>query len=176
MKKLILSFVITIATLATSFAGTNPVKVVKAVNVFKTAEVEFYATADAKANFYTYADFNTATNNVEFVVKDKIKFLQIFNQDGKLQYQLPVMSNKLKISRKIFETGVYKIGFIVDGGNNIEFSNLKFNWSKSIPNIKKDCDLSRSFFLHAKKGFKKLRFYGYTVAQCYTLEYSFSNW
>lgn len=127
MKKLILSFAIIFATLTMSFAGTNPVKVVKAVNVFKTAEVEFYATADAATNFFTYAGFNDVTDNVEFVTKHEIKYLQIYTQAGKLQYQLPVMSNKLKISRKMFDTGVYKIGFIVKGGKNIEFSNLKFN-------------------------------------------------
>jgi len=132
MKKIIFTFVLSIVTLSISFAGANPIKskkgkVVKAVAVFKTAEVEFYRAETTSADFFKHADFNAETDNVEFVTKDKIKFLQIFNQKGKLQYQLPVMSNKLKISRKMFDSGVYKIGFIVQGGKNIQFSNLKFN-------------------------------------------------
>jgi len=132
MKKLLLPLLLSLVSLSTSL-GANPIKtknkgnVVKAVAIFKTAEVEFYMAETAASDFFSHAGFNTETDNVEFVTKDEIKYLQIFNQKGKLQYQLPVMSNKLKISRKMFNTGVYKIGFIVQGGNNIEFSNLKFN-------------------------------------------------
>jgi len=130
MKKLILSFVIAVSTLTMSFASNGPVGpgvLSESLNVFKTAEVEFYLTTASQRAFFTHADFNTETNNLEFVTKDDIKYLQIFEQNGKLLYQLPVMSNKLKISRKVFKQGIYKVGFIVQGGNNIQFSNLKFN-------------------------------------------------
>ena len=130
MKKLILSFVIAVSTLTMSLASNGPVgpkAMVEALNVYKTAEVEFYLTSEAQRDFFTFANFNTDTNNLEFVTKDDIKYMQIFNETGKLLYQLPVMSNKLKISRKIFKQGTYKIGFIVKDGKNIQFSNLKFN-------------------------------------------------
>ena len=103
MKKLILSFVIAVTTLSMSFASSGPVGPValaETLNVYKTAEVEFYLTSEAQRDFFTFANFNTATDNLEFVTKEDIKYLQIFEQNGKLLYQLPVMSNKLKISKK----------------------------------------------------------------------------
>lgn len=127
MRNLIASLVILTATSITTFAANGPVSPVEALNVFKTAEVEFYVYDAANKDFFSYANFNDVTDNVEFVTKDDIKYIQIFKQNGKLQYQLPVMSNKLKISRKMFEQGTYKIGFIVEGGESITFSNLKFN-------------------------------------------------
>ena len=130
MKKLILSFVIAVSTLTMSFASNGPVGPValsESLNVYKTAEVEFYLTSETQKDFFTLANFNTETENLEFVTKEDIQYLQIFEQNGKLLYQLPVMSNKLKISKKVFKQGIYKVGFIVDGGKNIQFSNLKFN-------------------------------------------------
>jgi len=130
MKKLILSFVIAVSTLTMSFASNGPVGPVvlsESLSVYKTAEVEFYLTSEAQKDFFTLANFNTETENLEFVTKEDIQYLQIFEQNGKLLYQLPVMSNKLKISKKVFKQGIYKVGFIVDGGKNIQFSNLKFN-------------------------------------------------
>jgi len=127
MKKLILSFAILTATMLTSFASNGPVSPVESLNIFKTSAVEFYVQDMSSKDFFTYANFNDITDNVEFVTKDDIKYIQIFRQNGKLQYQLPVMSNKLKISRKMFKQGTYKIGFIVEGGESITFSNLKFN-------------------------------------------------
>jgi len=127
MKNLFLSFVILSASFFTVSASHGPVSPIGALNVFKTAAVEFYVSDVSSKDFFTYANFNDITDNVEFVTKDDIKYIQIFRQNGKLQYQLPVMSNKLKISRKMFKQGTYKIGFIVEGGESITFSNLKFN-------------------------------------------------
>ena len=58
---------------------------------------------------------------------DEIKYIQIFTVNGTLKYQLPVMSNKLRISKKLFNKGEYRLGFIMEGNKSIEFTGVKVN-------------------------------------------------
>ena len=49
---------------------------------------------------------------------------QIFDQDGQLVFQLPVMSNKVKINKNVFGSGKFKLGFILDGETDIHFTEV----------------------------------------------------
>jgi len=48
---------------------------------------------------------------LSFKTVDKIKYIQVYNDQNKLLYQIPILSNKLEISKGLFETGLYKLNF-----------------------------------------------------------------
>ncbi len=124
MKAFIISLVIGIATATTSFASVTPESELSIIN---TASVELTVINVLQKEFFQTATYNSQLDALEFVTADYVNYLQIFDESGKLVYQLPVMSNKLKISKKMFDQGVYKIGFITKNNTTIQFTNLKVN-------------------------------------------------
>ena len=81
----------------------------------------------AQKAFFQVAEYNAESEAIKFVTADFVNYLQIFDANNKLVYQLPVMSNKLRISKKMFKSGTYKIGFITKENTTIQFTNLTVN-------------------------------------------------
>ena len=97
------------------------------LSIITTASVELSVVNVQQRDFFQVAQYNMEMDALEFVTAESINYLQIFDESGKLKYQLPVMSNKLKISKKMFKQGTYKIGFITKENTTIQFTNLKVN-------------------------------------------------
>jgi len=95
--------------------------------IITTASVELSVVNAQQKDFFQVAQYDMEMDALEFVTAESINYLQIFDESGKLKYQLPVMSNKLKISKKMFKQGTYKIGFITKENTTIQFTNLKVN-------------------------------------------------
>jgi len=97
------------------------------LSIITTTSVELSVVNAQQKDFFQVAQYNMELDVLEFVTAESINYLQIFDESGKLKYQLPVMSNKLKISKKMFKQGTYKIGFITKENTTIQFTNLKVN-------------------------------------------------
>jgi len=124
MKALTLIFFFAVTTFTTSFASNSPVSELSIIN---SEKVELAVVNVLQKDFFQVADFNTELDALEFVTRDYVNYIQIYDANGKLAYQLPVMSNKLKISRKMFEAGAYKIAFLTKNNKSIQFTNLTVN-------------------------------------------------
>ncbi len=120
MKTLInLIFIVTIfgTQLTASANPTNTVKIIKAEKVEVTVHQE-------SAELFTAATFNSQSQTFEFSTGQDISFIQIFNEGGQLEFQLPVMANKVKISKALFDSGDHKLGFMFDGQKEIKFTKV----------------------------------------------------
>jgi len=42
-----------------------------------------------------------------------------------MEFQLPVMSNKVTIGKSLIENGTYKLGFMITGQKQIQFTEVK---------------------------------------------------
>ena len=124
MKAIILSLVIGITTTTSSIASVTPVSELSIIN---TEAVELNVVNVSQKDFFQTATYNSDAEVLEFVTADYVNYLQVFDDADKLVYQLPVMSKKLKISKKMFDQGSYKIGFITQNNTTIQFTNLKVN-------------------------------------------------
>ena len=58
------------------------------------------------------------------MTKDEISVIQIFDANGNLEFQLPVMSNQVKINKNLFGEGRFKLGFLVEGDSQIHLSDV----------------------------------------------------
>ena len=114
-----------IAVLAFSMmnASTNPEK---SNVVFSSENVEVKVSNDQSHDFFDISAFNFEENNLQFETKNEISFIQIFDEEGRLSIQLPIMSNKLKIGKSVFGKGDFKIGFLMVGESQIQFADVKF--------------------------------------------------
>jgi len=124
MRTLIVTIIFAITMVTTSFASVTPDS---ELSLIASPTVELSVVNVAQKDFFQVAAYNSQMDALEFVTADYVNYLQIFDETGKLVYQLPVMSNKLKISKKMFDTGTYKIGFITKNNTTIQFTNLKVN-------------------------------------------------
>jgi len=123
MKKLILSFVFVLATISISIANNNPTKSVKLV---ETSEVSVSVELDELSAFFKSASYDSDGEQLEYMTFEDITFVQIYNQAGDLEFQLPVQSTKVKIGKSLFGKGEYKVGFLIDGKSTIHFSTVNF--------------------------------------------------
>ena len=124
MKTFTTTILLIIATATISFSNITPES---ELSIITSAAVELSVVNVLQKDFFQVAEYNSELEALEFVTADQINYLQIFDESGKLKYQLPVMSNKLKVSKKLFKEGNYKIGFITKDNTTIQFTNLKVN-------------------------------------------------
>jgi hypothetical protein len=121
MRNYIATFVLAFTAITLSAATINPID---NTTLISNATVEV-TIDDALSDLFNIAEYNTIQNCLEFSVNTNISFIQIFNAEGALEFQLPVLSNKVKISKNIFPTsGEYKLGFMIDGQENVQFSEV----------------------------------------------------
>jgi len=72
----------------------------------------------------TSTNYNSTDSNLEFVTDQDISVIQIYNEDGVLEFQLPVMSKNVKINKNLFEQGEYKLGFLLKGNTEVQFTQV----------------------------------------------------
>ncbi|WP_291964664.1 hypothetical protein [Maribacter sp.] len=126
MKNLIFSLVVFVSTVTTVLGNnSNPES---SVTIMSNEKVECTIESSENSEFLLTAEYNSKSEVIDFNTKDEVSFVQIFSEDGKMQYQLPVMSNKIKLSLKIFdENENYRLGFLINKNSKIHFTTLKVN-------------------------------------------------
>ena len=124
MKNQILSFLALIIFSATLSASNNPVKRVLLID---TRTVEVSIDDNSKVSIFTSALFNESSEKLEFTTTDVVAFIQIFNPEGRLEFQLPIKSNDISIGKSLFGEGSYKLEFILEGKDDIQFTEVRFN-------------------------------------------------
>ena len=123
MKNLFLSLILLFAVTITASANNNDPK--NAVRVLDDKYVSVSLSNADQTNIFTNVSFNENQNNLEFATKDAISYIQIFDANGSLEFQLMIDSNKFKLSKKLFESGNYKLGFMVDGQHDVHFADIE---------------------------------------------------
>ena len=116
MKNLITIITVLTITVSSVFALTTP-KV-----LISTDDIEV-VTVD-KLDIFTSSFFNTESNVLVFDTNDDISVVQIFNDNGEMEFQLPVMSNNVQIRKNLFDTGNYKLGFVIEGQTEVHFTDV----------------------------------------------------
>ena len=116
MKNLISIIAALTLTVSTVFANTTPEMLIS------TDKVTVVAVGNL--DFFTSAEFNAETDNLSFTTNDNISVIQIFNAEGELEFQLPVMSDNVKINKNLFGQGEYKLGFILEGQTELHTTHV----------------------------------------------------
>jgi len=122
MKSLLLVLSAVVFSLTVASATNYPAE---NITFLEDESMELIVDANTSELFIT-ATYNNSQSRLEFTSVSDIKFIQIFSSDNELQYQLPVLSNKVKISKSLFPgSGDYKLGFMIEGEEAIQFTSVK---------------------------------------------------
>ncbi len=123
MKTSILNLIFLLTLSLTASASNNDPK--NAVKVLENINVSVSLSNADQTNIFTTVAYNADQNNIEFATKEAISYVQIFDADGTLEFQLMVDSKKVKLSKSLFDnSGDYKLGFLIAGQDNIQFADI----------------------------------------------------
>jgi hypothetical protein len=111
MKNLITILTVLTVTFTSAFATTPE------TTLISTDKVEVVSISDL--DIFSSANFDAASENLSFTTNDDISVIQIFNEAGEMEFQLPVMSNNVKINKNLFGEGTFKLGFILQGQSQL---------------------------------------------------------
>ena len=111
MKNLITIIAVLALTFTTAFA-TNPENTLISTDVVVVVTI-------GDLEIFSSAQFDAETENLSFTTNAAISVIQIFNTDGEMEFQLPVMSDNVKINKNLFGEGTYKLGFILQGQSQL---------------------------------------------------------
>jgi len=110
MKNFVTLLALTMITFTAAMANVNP--------TMETVEVE-------QLEIFTSTNFDTASETLDFTTTKDIAVIQIYNEKGELTFQLPVMSNNVQINKNLFGQGVHKMGFVIDGENDVHLTTVR---------------------------------------------------
>ena len=116
MKNLITIIAAFTLTVSSVFATTTPEMLISTDNVTVVAV--------GQLDFFTSAEFNADTENLSFKTTENISVIQIFNAEGQMEFQLPVMSDNVKINKNLFGEGEFKLGFVLEGQSQLHTTHV----------------------------------------------------
>ena len=119
MKTFTTILILAIFTITSVFASTTP-------EVLISTE-EMTIVDLTTEDFITTSFYNNESSNLEFVTTQNISVIQIYNEQGVLEFQLPVMSSNVKINKNLFGAGQYKLGFLLEGQDDVQFTQVNIN-------------------------------------------------
>ncbi len=117
MKNLITILTALTITFSTVFASTTPEVIISTDEI----EVVSIGTLD----IFSDAGFNTESESLTFTTTNDMTVVQIYNGEGEMEFQLPVMSNNVVINKNLFGAGAYKLGFILEGQTAVHLTDVK---------------------------------------------------
>jgi hypothetical protein len=95
--------------------------------IYSFAGVEIKVLDEASLENFVSFNYELKSKAVHFETVESIEFIQIFDLDEKLLFQVPVLSNKLQLGKELLESGKFKIGFTFSGLDGVHFIHLKLN-------------------------------------------------
>jgi len=81
---------------------------------FEIKEIGFKMSALDYDVYATDISYDIKNSTINFNTNSEVSFLQILDEDGQLQYQLPVFSKSIILDLEDFENGNYKLNLLMN--------------------------------------------------------------
>ena len=121
MKNIFLIIATVLSFTATTFASNIEEG---ALAIIKSERIELSLESAAQREFILSTNFNADRESIEMVFDSEVSMVQVYNVDGELEMIFPVGSEKLNLGLSLFEDGQFRMGFMVEGTDEIQFTNL----------------------------------------------------
>ncbi len=120
MKNLILTIAIlfSFSTVNASNIGDGTLSIVNNSNVELSLENE------GQKFLIISTEFNTEYENISMIFNSSVNMIQVFNTEGEMEMMLPIGSEEVDLGMSLFQSGDYKLGFMVEGIDEVQFTNL----------------------------------------------------
>lgn len=81
---------------------------------FEIKEIGLKMSAQTYNVYVTEISYDVSNSTINFNTNSDVSFLQILDEDGQLQYQLPVFSKSIILDLEDFENGNYKLNLLMN--------------------------------------------------------------
>lgn len=116
MKNLILFSALLCLSFTTSQASSIlPINKEKGFSLVESSSVDVFVTSAEDLNLFTKVVYQENRKRVVFNAVQNIEFIQLFNIENKMEYQLPVGGNNLRITISDLKKGSYKLNILFEG-------------------------------------------------------------
>jgi len=102
--------------LGTTATGSAP-----EVRILNNESVSVYSDG---AELFESVTFDYESETLEFTTISDISVILILDNEGNLEFQLPVMSKIVRLNKNLFSEGDYQIGFIMKGQRSIHYTDI----------------------------------------------------
>jgi len=117
MKNVFTIFLLILSFSVSTFANTtNPVTGDSEI-IFENMDVQYIVESSLEADEIVSATYNQTNDYFNITTEKIINFVQILDENGDLEYQLPIGSKKLNIAMPDFTKGKHKINLLLEGGD-----------------------------------------------------------
>lgn len=79
--------------------------------LLSTSEVEIQLETEYDVALFADVKYDSKLGNLELVTTEEMHSVLIYNEDGELEFMIPVNSQRVLIGRSIFESKFYRLGF-----------------------------------------------------------------
>ena len=86
--------------------------------------VEVSFTIKKESSHIVTTSFHEGEDIFTIETENTINFLQVVNENGEIEYQLPIGSNLLKLTLSDFDKGVFQLNLLVEGENQFVSTEL----------------------------------------------------
>jgi len=97
------------------------------LTLFTNSEFEFNLINHAQMYLFTSIQYNNRKERLSFETKLPILLIQIYNEVGDLELQLPVGSDVVHLSKNLFNSGEYNMKFLFEGEKDFQSTELTVN-------------------------------------------------
>ena len=120
MKNLILIPIVILAVSA-SLIANNEINVPVTMLTTSTTTV---TVEKSEKKIFMSVEMTKDQNSLQFKTYKNISFVQVYSEDGRIEFQLPVESSNVRLKKNLFETGKYKLGFKIKGESELHFAEV----------------------------------------------------
>jgi hypothetical protein len=121
MKNLILIPTIVLA-LTASLLANNEINYPVAMLTTSTTTV---SVEKSEKKIFMSVEMTKDQNSLKFKTYKNIAFVQVYSEDGRIEFQLPVEATNVRLKKNLFETGKYKLGFKIKGETELHFAEVE---------------------------------------------------
>lgn len=79
---------------------------------------------DKPADYIKSSTYNSDSEDIALVFKSVVSTVQIYNDKNEMVMTFPAGTDQLNLGLTLFESGLYKVGFLIEGQNEFQFTNL----------------------------------------------------
>ena len=121
MKNLFLIIATVLSFSATAFASNIGDG---SLAILKSERIDLSVESEIQKEFILSTSFSAKEESVNMVFDSNVEMVQVYNTNGELEMMFPVGSDNVSLGLSLFENGQYRMGFVVDGMDDVQFTKL----------------------------------------------------
>ncbi len=99
----------------------------KKLVLIENTDITLSLVDEYQKDVFLFADYNLSEKTLNIKTKNVIHYIQLFNADNQLEFQLYVGSDHVRINKSLIESGDYRLAFLINNEEHLQFISLNVN-------------------------------------------------